>query len=332
MKTATLYLLLAAVHIHFRTGSTITASYHVDNDNEMFRTLLLTETGSLVLGSDLALQRFNDQLVMQQIVLLPEDQTNRLLIGDPGGTYSGSFMSCMRMACELLDAEDITNQRWIGSNVLQDGTFVVSGLFVPGPGEDGVSVFTALLRNDVEAMRASTIRRGSVEGFDDPDNQNYITHAFQIESSSFIPREFLTVFEHRGFSYYVNTMTIDDEESDDNIQIRVVRICNNDTSPPTSENSFSSYFEMQLECGSSETAVPTAATFVSSDLTVVVTIATDTDNFMCVYELAEINRIMYQKFNSCRYGMGSTGLNRVMVYDCIEFDDVRLNNPVCLLL
>ena len=327
MKTATLYLLLAAVHIHFRTGSAITASYHVDNDSEMFRTLLLTETGSLVLGSDLALQRLNDQLVMQQTVLLPEGQTNRLLIGDPGGTYSGSFMSCMRMACELLDAEDITNQRWIGSNVLQDGTFVVSGLFVPGPGEDGESVFTALLRNDVEAMRASTIRRGSVEGFDDSDNQNYITHAFQIESSSFIQREFLTVFEHTGFSYYVNTMTIYDD-----IQIRVVRICNNDTSHPTSEKKISSYFEMQLECGSSETAVPAAATFVSSDLTVVVTIATDTDNFMCVYELAEINRIMYQKFNSCRYGMGSAGLNRVMVYECVEFDDVRLNNPVCLLL
>ena len=62
-----------------------------------------------------------------------------------------------------------------------------------------------------------------------------------------------------------------------------MRICNNDT---TADTNFESYFEIQLECG--EMAVPTAATFNSFDSTIAVSVVTDTENVVCVYELSLI--------------------------------------------
>ena len=311
-----LFCLIAAIYWHAGSAKPPSNVYRVANGSETLRNLLVTEVGSLVLGSNFALRRLDAHLDMLQTVYLPEGQPNRLLVNDPDGTYNGSFMSCTRTACELLDVENITRQLWMSSDVLLDGTLNVLGLFVPGP--DGNSVFTALLPNDFDTIRASTIRRGRVVG--SSNNQDFMILAFQAESTPFVMREFLTAFQHQGFSYYVVIDSI--------VQTRVVRICNNDT---TAFTAFDSYFEIQLECGTYYgIAVPTAATFVSLDSTIAVSVATDTENLLCVYELSQINQLMFDKYNSCRYGEGVAGLARQMTFNCVLFDEDRLNNPVML--
>ena len=62
-----------------------------------------------------------------------------------------------RMNCKLLDAENISSQRWEDGTVLRDGSLNARGLFVPGP--EGISVFTATLPNEVQVSGASSILR-----------------------------------------------------------------------------------------------------------------------------------------------------------------------------
>ena len=107
MKSVTLYLLFA-VYLQLRYGDAVTTTYRVANDGYIFRNLLLTEVGSLIVGSNLTLERLSGDLEMLQSVNLPAGQPNRLLVGDPGGTYGGSFLACVRMNCELLNVNDIT--------------------------------------------------------------------------------------------------------------------------------------------------------------------------------------------------------------------------------
>ena len=130
-------------------------------DGETLRNMVFSDSG-LVLGSSHALRRLSPDLQVQQSTSLPADQPNRLLAGDPGGTYSGSVMACHRTDCELLDMGDLSHQRWRASNVLLDGSYNAHGLFVIGP--SGSSVFTAALRN--EGFTKSRILRGDLVNVD----------------------------------------------------------------------------------------------------------------------------------------------------------------------
>ena len=105
--------------------------------------------------------------------------------------------------------------------------------------------------------------------------------ARQLEENSLLFREFLTVFENGGFSYYIyhnNVISTFPTET------RLVRICNNDPGSTVFSNAFSSYFEIVLECGGSGTA-STAASFLPSDQTITLSVTGETENWVCVFDL-----------------------------------------------
>ena len=328
VEMAVLLFLLAVAVLGSRAEVT---SFSVSG-GETLRNVLLTSSGSLILGSNLTLRRLNGDLeVLQQTDDLPSDQVNRLLSGDPGGTYSDSFMSCTRTQCELLNVDDIESRRWAAA-VLLDGTFNAHGLFVTGP--DGFSVFTAAMRNEQQVSR---IQRGGLVGVDG-GSQSFVGNARQSELDRFRSREFLFVFEREGFSYYINRVTVANG-GENREEIRVVRLCNNDTS---NDMVFTSYFEIKLKCiasGVTEQPLPTAATFLPSpnpfgvdSIIISVVDSSDSENDVCVYSLPEIHSLMTAKYEECRIGNGMAGLERDGQLQCMPFTPSQLQNPVSLLM
>ena len=321
---ALLFLLTAAV-----LGSRAEVISFSVSSGETLRNVLLTSSGSLILGSNLTLRRLNGDLeVLQRTDDLPSDQVNRLLSGDPGGTYSDSFMSCTRTQCELLDVDDIESRRWAAA-VLLDGTFNAHGLFVTGP--DGFSVFTAAMRNEQQVSR---IQRGNLTGVNG-DSQSFVGYARQSELDRFRSRAFLFVFEREGFSYYIHHIFNVFNGGENREEIRVVRLCNNDTS---NDMIFTSYFEIKLKCiamGVTEQPSPTAATFIPfpnsfgvDSIIISVVDSFDSENDVCVYSLPEIHSLMTAKYDECRSGTGMAGLERDGQLHCWPFTPTQLQDPV----
>ena len=316
MTTGTFCLLAAAI-LSFRTE----AVSYTPNNGEILRNLLLTQSGSVIVGSTTSLRRLDLNLEVLQTVPL-QGQANRLLAGDPGGTYDDSFMSCVDLRCELLSNDNITNRQWQDNTTLLEGSLNALGLFVTGP--DGYSVFTAALRNEVQALRSSRLLRGRLVGVG-TGGGNFDRYARQDEVSQFILRKFLSVFKHEEYSYYINHLRIEMED-----QVRLVRLCNDDN---YTTGFFESYFEIHLECGGSN-RLPTAATFISvpsplGTTSIVVTVSSPTENHACVYNLTEIHNLMTEKYESCRVGDGLIGLLRIDGRDqCVTLDSNQLNNPV----
>ena len=318
MRGAFLCFALASV-LAIRSVFAVTTAFSVGG-GETLRNLLRTETGSLVLGSNTTLRRLAADLSQLQQVSLPEGQVNRLLASDPGGTFSGNVLSCLRMNCSLLDIDDLSSERWEGSNVLLNGVTNARGLFVPGP--ESQSVLTVALQNEVQP---SSIIRGSLVGVGSANHVfNHI--ARQTEGNVLFEREILTVFENDGFSYFINKM---------NQETRLVRICNSDNSSQVAAGGFVSYFEIKLECGGSS-SVPTAAAFLPSNQTITLSVTLSvtgeqSENLVCVFELSEIHRLMTEKYDDCRAGSGQSGLERGGMFPCVAFDEGRLNNPVSVI-
>ena len=320
MKTG-IFCLLAAAILSYRTE----AVSYTPNNGEILRNVLLAQSGSVIVGSTTSLRRLGLNLEVLQTITLQDGQANRLLAGDPGGTYDDSFMSCAGLRCELLNVNNITNRQWQGSTTLLEGSLNALGLFVTGP--DGYSVFTAALRNEVQTLRASRLLRGRLVGVG-TGGGSFVRFARQDEAGRFILRKFLSAFKHEEYSYYINRLRIEIDQLETN-QVRMVRLCNDDNH---TTGFFESYFEIHLECGGSN-RLPTAATFISvpsplGPTSVVVTVSDPTENHACVYNLTEIHNLMTEKYEDCRVGDGLTGLSRVGTDPCVRLDDSLLNNPV----
>ena len=242
---------------------------------------------------------------------------SRLLLGDPEGTYSGRVLSCLRTNCSLLDVNNIASHNWEVSNVLLvDGMTNAGGLFVRG--REDTSVLTVGLQRN--GKQVSRIVRGNLLNVGETSGQGFSVFNRQTEGFLY-DREFLTIFQNDGFSYFVTKQGPDDE-------IRVVRVCNNDTSSEIANGGFVSYFEIRLECGGSE-SVPTAATFLPSDQTITLS-AAQSQNLVCVFKLFDIHQLMTQKYDDCTGGSGVSGLARSGTRVCEDFG-TRLNNTVCSL-
>ena len=286
-------------------------------NGETLRSVLLTD-GSLVLGSNTTLRRLSsaDLSVLQEISLPgPEGQVSRLLAGDPGGTYSGRVLSCLRTTCSLLDETNIASQNWEDSNVLLvDADSSAEGIFVPG--ESGQSVLTIALQRSGEQV--SRVVRGNLVNVGASNGQDFSIIARQVEGFLY-DREFLTSFKNNGFTYFITKQGPG--------ETRLVRVCNNDTSSSTASGAFVSYFEIRLECGGPG-SVPTAAAFLPSDQSITLSFSGGEQNLVCVFQLSTIHSRMTQKYDDCRHGMGNSGLARSGITMCDEFDEARLNNPV----
>ena len=295
---------------------------------ETLRNMVLSGSNLLVSSSHW-LRRLGPDLQVVQSVALPDSQSSRVLVGDPTGTYSGRIMSCYGSDCDLVQATNISQRVWRGSRMLLDGTYNAYGLFVIGP--NGTSVFTAALKNEVQQSRI--LRGNLVNVASSVGSHRFSLFAKQDERDKFQPREFLAAFRAGRFSYYVSRV---EQMSTNTEEIRVSRLCNNDTpSAIASSQQFSSYYEIELKCtGDDGPKTPTAATYIASPNTldndiiaVAVTRPGETIS-VCTYNISTINQLMSEKYSSCLSGMGFSGLQRSNRLLCSTFNNQQLMNPV----
>ena len=311
---AVVTLLVLQIILEFRaTAEVFTADVH-----ETFRNLLVSERGrTVVLGTNTSLRRLSsDHLSELQKMSLPEGQVNRLLI-----EVKDSVLSCAGMRCVLLDISDFTIQSWEDSTVLMVGKKNADGLIFEG--REGQLILTLALENE---MQPSSIIRGRIEGVSS-GIQQFDPIARQSERNSGTPRHFLLVFDNGEFSYFVSRMY---SIVKDSFVTGLTRLCNNDTTP---NRVFASHFEMELACGDLHT-IPTAASYSSLDQTITLSVVRgEIENLVCIFEISEINQLMTEKYDSCRAGVGLSGLSRVNRFGsrCVEFIGDRLTNPVSYL-
>jgi len=122
-----------------------------------------------------------------------------------------------------------------------------------------------------------------------------------------VMREFLAVFSHENYQYFVVNV---------NSRVHITRLCLTDNgNQPSPFGTFASHFELELRCANSESA--TSATFVHSTEpfgveTVILTFQVPTSDafHICTFNLSEINERMNQKFETCINGSGNVGLQR----------------------
>ena len=292
-------------------------AFYPPSPGEAFRNIILGDSYVLI-GSSNSLYRLNPGS------LLSEDSrqlgsVSRLLVTDPGGTYSGSVLACEEQVCALTPINNLTDIRWqVSSGLVSAGTENVIGIFAPGA--NGTSSLT-FGEQQTETL-FSTIRKGNLINVNILGSSFFKRFATQDEFSRFTPREFLAAFTDQNFIYFVVRIGVNQVD-----QMRVVRFCKDDPGDSVSRPpQFVSHFELVGECSgssSSTTNIPTAASYVGANstfgtATLLVTFMGDveTDQHMCAYSISTINDLMTQKFSSCLDGVGVTGFARELPQAC----------------
>ena len=326
------------------------------NANENLRNMVVMGS-HVIVGSTNALYRLNPSLSeVQETRLL--SQPNRMLLADPGGTYSDSVLECGTVDCSLSRITNLADIRWqVSSGVVRSANEEVVGIFAEGPnGTSSLHVGERAI-SDLEAQ-ASSISKGDLVNVDLTDNQ-FNPYAYQYETIDVRPREFLTAFKFQNFVYFVVRL-----DGVSGSEVRLVRFCQGDRGgiEPGSEDRplFASHYEAVLDCssgsrngngnGGSMTAGH-SATFIDSQEpfgteSVVVSFASlsgmdasATQYSACAYNLTMINELMQRKYNTCiAGGEGSDNLvgfardEVQMPLTCPTFTQEVITISVCAIL
>ena len=297
------------------------------NANENLRNMVVTGS-HVIVGSTNALYRLDPSLSeIQETRTL--STPNRVLVADPGGTYSDSVLECGTVECSLSRITNLADVRWqVSSGVVRSASEEVVGIFAEGPnGTSSLHVGERAISDPV--TRASSISKGDLVNVDSSNNL-FNPFANQGESSDLRAREFLTSFKFQNFVYFV--VRLDGVVGS---EVRLVRFCQGDRGgiQPGGENRplFASHYEAVLECSSGDgsenenggsMSAGHSATFINSQEpfgteSVVVSSASligmggsATQYSSCAYNLTMINELMQRKYNTCIAG-GDEEDNRV---------------------
>ena len=278
--------------------------------NETLRNVVVAGN-NVIVGSSSTLYRLTPELVEVESILLPNGQSNRLLVADGTGDamFGGAVLACGPRRCYLSPINSLADIVWRGVVLDNDPghSNVLAGFSLTNNGTFSVTYGTRQSQN-----RPSTITRGSLlNSFRPP--YTYSEYAEQSEETSSVMREFLAVFSIEDYQFFVVSV---------NNVAHIIRLCLSDNGDqPSPLGTFASYFELELKCAGSESA--TAATFVNSSEpfgveTVLLTFqASASDTFhICAFNLSEINERMNKKFETCINGSGNAGLRRGMEIPC----------------
>ena len=257
---------------------------------------------SIIVGSSSTLYRLTPDLVEVESVML--DSPNRLLVADQTRNefFEAAVLACGSLSCRLSPITALSDIVWKGP--------------ILDPGESNVLAALSLTNDSTLSVtygvkqslnKPSTITRCSL--FNSFRSPPYMIspYAEQREPDISVMREFLAVFSHENYQYFVVNV---------NSRVHITRLCLTDNgNQPSSFGTFASHFELELRCANSESA--NSATFVDSTgpfgvETVVLTFQVPTSDafHICTFNLTEINERMDQKFETCIDGSGNVGLQR----------------------
>ena len=294
--------------------------------NENLRNIVLMDS-HVVVGSTSALYRLNPSLSERQQTRTLSSP-NRMLVGDPNGTYSDSVLECGNSGCSLRRISDLADVRWeVSSGVLRSATDEVVGIFAAGP--NGTSSLHIGERAIPTPTRRSIMSKGDLVNVDSSSGDQFDPYAYQDEGIDTRQREFLTSFRFQNFVYFVFRI---DHMFTSGSEIRLVRFCQEDRGGfdlgDTERPRFASRYEAVLDCQSSDgngilmATAGYSATFINSPEpfgteTVLVSFGnfigmggSATQYTSCAFNLTLINDLMQRKYDTCIAG-GVTGDNMV---------------------
>ena len=281
---------------------------------ETIRSVLLSDQ-RLLIGTSNAIYRLDpDTNPFEVRDEYPLSTPNRLLLATIDGPFHGKLLSCDNDLCFLANINNFTNMSWSVPRgmVFNSGMDNIVGIFIPNPIPSvNLTLLFAESANTNFGRRFVKGNIGNVNlmGPDPFENSNYSMTAERAELDfNEVFRYHLRLF-YNGFIYYV-TDNVDGENTPLPAG-RVVRFCDDESE---NRGSFGSYFEIRLGCDVD--TVITAATFIESapfsQPTILITSRSESSNdvHMCGYSLANIDRLMQEKYDACSRGEGLVAFDR----------------------
>ncbi len=316
-----LYLVLLAFESNSQSVVIQDFSTIIDGD---LRNLLLLDNNILV-GSTRNLFRLDAENLDIKTTLNLTGANRLLLLLKPLPGIDGDVLACQEADCLLFDSnlETVTN-------VSIDNDALQAESLVPGLDDlvaiDGTNQTFFLAKDHYNTDNndiGSILSKFSYA--ENSDNLQLSVVAKQIEGNIFIQRTFLTSFEYDAFVYIVYDLFTGDSADS---RLRVVRFCANETGSSSSVT-FTTYTETKLNCNgvSSDSQITSAATAtVGSELKVLVAFHFASTNYICSYNITDINQAMDEKLDKCKQGIGFVRLVRDGQSLCpLDLSDLQRN-------
>ena len=289
----------------------------VSSNGDLLKLLVRQSTGEVVVSSNTTLHTLSAGLAVQRSVsyggrfrLLAQSDVGHLMWCDSvqcnltGPTTSISFTTTANR-----------NQN-AAINFLQPDTTVASATILPTSDQSLTYVHKCeIYPNSRMHLTIGRITTG---------NSSYTLTGEHSERdfagfSNFLRRVIVSTIRTDEYFYYV----INYVQSQDDFNVRLVRICANDTGitahvGPFLIETFDSYYELNLWCGNNPTQASSATYYNGAGGPYIIVSFTEHDedadsptdhNIVCAYKESTISSLITNKFTECSEGEGMAGLS-----------------------
>ena len=290
------------------------AAQFVSSTGDLLKLLVKSSTGEVVVSSNATLYTLSAGLTVKQTTSY-------------GGYFRmlaqsdiGHFMSCDSIQCNLTGPStsisfpsNIAETGDTSSRFLRTDITVVSATIIPVSNQNLIYVH----KSETLPSSRLSLNIGSLT----LNNSTFTLTGVHDEASyaGLRSRSIVSTVRTDEYFYYV----INHFQSEDEFNVRLVRICANDTGITVRVgflvyNRFDSYYELKLQCGNNPTNVlASSATYYSGaggpHIIVSFTEHTSTgiehNNIICAFKESFISSKITEKFTQCSQGNGISGLS-----------------------
>ena len=310
LRVGTIHTILCLLLItHISDGAEF-----VSSTGDLLKLLVRQSTGEVVVTSNSTLYTLSAGLAVQQSVSY--GGRFRLL----AQSDIGHFMWCDSVQCNLTGPSTslsftttVNRNRISSSNFLQYDTTVASATILPTSDQSLLYVHKCEVHTNSRILL--TIGRIST------GSSTYILTGVHSEHDfpGFIRRTIVSTIRTDEYFYYV----VNHVQSQDEFNVRLVRICTNDTGIIVNQGffviqTFDSYYELKLQCGNNPTQASSATYYNGTGGPHIIISFTEHDDdidsptdhsIACAYKEATISSLITDKFTECSGEEGMAGLS-----------------------
>ena len=276
------------------------AEFSPGGGGDLLRVLVRTRPDEVITSSNTTLYRLSDQLTIQNTVSYDGHLTVLT------ATTSGHLFLCdSSLTCNLTtpNGNNVTI-----NNFLTSGLQVTSVSLLPQSDPNKVYVYSSEinLRSNDRTFSIGTILIDS----------SIYSERRDIEETSIIQRTVVSAITTDRYVYYILNHNDRTQEEEERIQVRLVRICANDTGVTVTgifsgtQHLINSYYELRLQCDTSGLSALSSA-YISdvNGAHIIVSFSDMTgDHVLCDYKENVISSLFTDKFTECvSVGTGLAG-------------------------
>ena len=296
--TTIFFLLLSLIAVYCQQDIYI----YTQNEGTLRNLLLVGD--QVIAGSDTKLYRL-DAVNLELLETVNITGVNRLLLEINITNHDGDLLACQEEICIFLKSDNLSSEYTVNNpsqqSVLIPGTEDLIGLVM----DENISIARENLDGEVVQITSSISKlQYSTSG----SSLQLTLIGKQAESQFFTIRTFLTAFIHNLYVYYLFNLG-------DSSPVRIARICAADEG---NDNSLTTYTEARLECQDLDSPDSSSATIAEQNghpILLISEVQSDI-NYVCSFNITEIDIMMDEKLDNCVNGIGETNLVRDGLIDC----------------